>query len=453
MLSFIKNKVLTFWTVGHERTLKVKRNIIYTFLIKGISVLIGFMLVPLTIHYLNDVKYGIWITIASLVAWVNTFDIGLSNGLRNKLAHGLAINEHDNIVEYVSTTYAILFVIASAVFALFFALGSFFNWNQLLNVPASVDFDIWPIFLVTLGAFCMQFILQPLNSILIATHQPFKSSLILLLGQVLTYLLVYLLTLYTNGNLWLLVLVVAGSPVLVLLLANVLLFATSLRDFVPRKNAIHLQSAKSLLNVGSVFFLIQIGALVLYETDNIVITRVLGPEYVTVFNIPFKYFSIVTIIFTIIITPYWSAFTDAYARNDFDWIKRSVKKMRLIWLGFIAFALVLYLGADIFYKLWVKEMVLVPNMLSLTIAVYAITQTWLMLHAYLLNGVGKLRVQLILVLVTGVVNIPLSIWLVNIYGLPGTVLANIIVMLFMNSIITWQCQLIMDKKATGIWNK
>jgi O-antigen/teichoic acid export membrane protein len=453
MLSFIKNKVLTFWTVGHERTLKVKRNIFYTFLIKGISVLIGFMLVPLTIHYLNDVKYGIWITIASLVAWINTFDIGLSNGLRNKLAHGLAINERDNMVEYVSTTYAMLFAIALAVFVLFFAVGSFFNWNQLLNVPASVNFNIWAIFLVALGAFCIQFMLQPLNSILIATHQPFKSSLILLIGQVLTYILVYILTLYTHGNLWLLVFVVAGSPVVVLLLANVFLFATSLKDFVPRMNAIHLQSAKSLLNVGGVFFLIQIGALVLYETDNIVITRILGPEHVTVFNVPFKYFSIITIIFTIIITPYWSAFTDAYARNDFDWIKRSVKKMRLLWLGFTALALVLYLGADLFYKLWVKEMVVVPHKLSLTIAIYTITQTWLMLHAYLLNGVGKLKVQLIFVLVTGVINIPLSIWLVKIYGLPGTVLANIAVMVFMNILITWQCQLIINKKATGIWNK
>ena len=99
MISFLKNKVQRFWNVGHERTLNIKKNIIYSFLIKGGSVLIGFILFPLTIHYVNPLQYGIWLTISSLVAWMNTFDIGLSNGLRNKMAHSLALGEKENIVK------------------------------------------------------------------------------------------------------------------------------------------------------------------------------------------------------------------------------------------------------------------------------------------------------------------------------------------------------------------
>jgi O-antigen/teichoic acid export membrane protein len=109
MISNIKNKVQTFWNVGHERTLKIKRNIFYTFLIKGLSVLISFMLIPLTVNYLNNTQYGIYITIVSLVGWMNTFDIGLSNGLRNKLARALALNEHNDMVKDISTTYACYF--------------------------------------------------------------------------------------------------------------------------------------------------------------------------------------------------------------------------------------------------------------------------------------------------------------------------------------------------------
>ena len=119
MISFLKNKVLSFWNGGHERTLKIKRNIFYTFLIKGTSVLVGFVLIPLTIGYLNKGQYGIWLTIASLVTWMNTFDIGLSNGLRNRMAHSLALNETDSIRKYVSTTYAMLFLISLAIFGVF----------------------------------------------------------------------------------------------------------------------------------------------------------------------------------------------------------------------------------------------------------------------------------------------------------------------------------------------
>lgn len=453
MFAFIKKKILTFWTVGHERTLKIKRNIIYTFLIKGISLIIGFMLIPLTINYLNNVQYGIWITILSLVGWINTFDVGLSNGLRNKLAHVLATDKHEDVVKDISTTYALLFFIAGISLVVFFIIGSLFNWNDLLCVPASMNFSIWPILIITILSFCLQFMLQPINSILIATHQPFKSSLILLTGQVLTYIFTYLLTMYTHANLHLLVLIVGGVPVLILFMANIFLFSTSLKAFTPKFNSIYFSRAKELLNIGGVFFLIQIGALVLYETDNIVITRVLGPQHVTVFNVPFKYFSITTIIFTIIITPYWSAFTDAYARDDFDWIKGSVSKMRKFWAVFSIVTVMLYFLSPIFYKLWVKGLVAVPGNLSLAIAIYTIIQIWMIIHAYLLNGIGKLRMQLVLVLATSIINIPLSIVLIKKFGISGTVWANIIVMLIISIVLTWQSELIINKRAKGIWNR
>ncbi|MBD1393342.1 oligosaccharide flippase family protein [Mucilaginibacter glaciei] len=453
MVSFIKNKVQGFWNAGHERTLKIKRNIIYTFLIKGVSVLFSFLLVPLTVRYLDSTQYGIYITIASLVGWVSAFDIGLSNGLRNKLAHALAIDNRNDMVKDISTTYALLFLIASIAFAVCFALSLFFDLNALLRVPASLNVSIRPILIITLAAFCIQFVLQPINSILTATHQPFKSSLILLVGQVLTYVFTYLLTVYTDSSLYLLVLVVTGTPVWVLLLANIYLFSTSLNGLTPKFKHIYLGQAKNLLYIGGAFFFIQIGALVLYETDNIVITRLLGPQNVTTFNIPFKYFSIVTILFTIIITPYWSAFTDAYARNDFAWIQNSVKKMRLLWLGFVVMAVGLYFLSGVFYKFWMKQLVTIPHALSFAIAVYTIVQTWMVIHAYLLNGLGKLRLQLIMVLATAIINVPLSIVLIGQIGLPGTVWANTIVMLVLSIVITWQSHLIIDKKATGIWNK
>jgi O-antigen/teichoic acid export membrane protein len=453
MISYLKNKVQGFWNTGHERSLKIKRNIIFSFLIKGFSVLIGFVLFPLTIHYVDPTQYGVWLTISSLVAWMGTFDIGLSNGLRNKLAHSLALDEKQDIVKYVSTTYALLFLIALAIFTSFFIAGSFFNWNRLLNVQGSINYNLWPIVLIALGAFCIQFCLQPINSILTAIHQPFKASLILLYSQLLTFIIIYLLTIFTQGNLLTLVIVVTGSPLLIFLLANLYLFVTGLRTFAPRFSAIDFKSAKSLLSVGGVFFFIQIGALILYETDNIVITRTLGPAEVTVFNTAFKYFSIITIVFSIVVTPYWSAFTDAYAKKDFDWMRQSISKMRKLWLYLSVLTVLLYFFADIFYSLWVGKAVAVPQSLSLSIAVYVIVQTWQVIHAYMLNGVGKLRIQLILLILTSIINIPLSVFLIRQVGLYGTVAANIIVMIIMDIIFTWQCKLIVDQKATGIWNK
>lgn len=449
----MNNIIQKFWTVGHERTLNIKKNILYSFLIKGLGILVGFILVPLIINYVNTAQYGIWLTIYALVAWVNTFDIGLSNGLRNKLAASIVLKEDQNITRYVSTTYILLFFIALTTFVLFFIVGSFFDWNQLLKVGNTIDYKIWPVILITLGFFCIQFVLQPINSILTATQQPFKSSLIFLAGQLLTLVITYILTLCTNGNLFILVLVAAGCPALSLLFGTLYFFRSGLKSFIPRFSTIDIKSAKNLLNLGGAFFLVQVGALILYETDNIIITRTLGPSEVTTFNVAYKYFAILTIAFNIILTPYWNAFTEAYAKNDFSWIRQSIKKLRLIWLSGAILAVFLYLFSNIFYRIWVGDKIVVPNMLSLSLAIYVIVQNWMVIHTYFLNGTGKLRIQLILVISTGIINIPLSVLLINHVGISGTVIANVAVMLVMGILFTYQSQLVINRTATGIWNK
>jgi len=453
MLTALKNKVQKFWNAGHERTLNIKKNIIYSFLIRGLSVTITYILVPLTIHYINPKQYGIWLTIYSLVAWMNTFDIGLSNGLRNKLANSIALNKPDEANQFISTTYILLLFIALITFGLFVSAGSYFNWNHLLKISDDINYNIWPIIIIMLGIFCIQFILQPVNSILIALHQPFKSSLILLAGQLLTLLFTIVLIQYTQGSLILLVFVAAGSPVVSLLLGSIYLFCSSLKSFVPKFKFIDFKSTKSLLNLGGIFFFIQIGALVLYETDNIIITRTLGPADVTIFNIAYKYFSILIIAFFIIITPYWSAFTDAYTKNDFGWMRTSISKLRKLWLYFSIAAIFFYFFSDIFYQLWIGNKISVPKLLSLSMAIYVLMQNWTIMHAYILNGTGKLKVQLFFVIGTGIFNIPASVFLIHRIGIAGTTIANIIAMLIMNIFLTYQCELIINQKAKGIWNK
>jgi len=425
----------------------------YSFLIKGASVVVGFLVIPVTINYVDTVQYGIWLTISSLVAWINNFDIGLSNGLRNKTAHSLALNEDNDIVKYISTTYAMIFIISVAFFVIFYTIGSFFNWNDILNTSSSIHFDLWPIVAITLGSFCLQFMLQPIKSVLTAMHQPFMASLILFVGQLLTFIFTYLLTIFTKGSLLDLVIVAAGAPVIVLVIANIYLFSTSLKAYRPRFKSIDMSSAKSLLNMGGLFFFLQMGAVVLYQTDNIVITRTLGPQDVTVFNIAFKYFSLITVLFAIIIVPYWSAFTDAYAKKDMEWIKHSINKMRTIWLYFTIGAVLLLLGSGIFYKLWVGNSVHVPALLSLSMALYAVFNSWQVIYSYALNGMGKLRIQLIFIGGGGIINIPLSIFLIHWVGVSGTVLANVILLGAMNIAYTRQVSLITGQKAKGIWNK
>ena len=129
-------------TKGHERSVKAKKNILASFLIRGGSIAISLVLVPLTINYVNPSKYGIWLTLSSIVAWFSFFDIGLTQGLRNRFAEAKAKAEDHISQVYVSTTYAILGIVFTSVWIIYLIINPFLNWSSIINVEESMGREL-----------------------------------------------------------------------------------------------------------------------------------------------------------------------------------------------------------------------------------------------------------------------------------------------------------------------
>src|SRR5665213_1149128 len=167
---------------GHDRSVKAKKNIIASFFIKGISIAISLVLVPLTINYINPSRYGIWLTLSSIVGWFSFFDIGLTQGLRNKFAEAKAKGE-DNLAQiYVSTTYAILAIIFFIVWIIFLIANHFLNWAHILNISENMQSEISILAVIVFTYFCLQFVLRVITTLILADQQPAKSSLIDVIG-------------------------------------------------------------------------------------------------------------------------------------------------------------------------------------------------------------------------------------------------------------------------------
>lgn len=68
----------------HNR--QVIKNMLGAFLVKGASLVVSLILLPMYIRFFNDkTSLGLWYTILSVLNWVTLFDLGLGHGLRNKL--------------------------------------------------------------------------------------------------------------------------------------------------------------------------------------------------------------------------------------------------------------------------------------------------------------------------------------------------------------------------------
>jgi O-antigen/teichoic acid export membrane protein len=206
------------------------------------------------------------------------------------------------------------------------------------------------------------------------------------------------------------------------------------------------------MSLGVKFFVIQIAFIIVYETTIIIIAQ-LFPEQVTPYNIAFKYFSVIPMVFGIILIPFWSAYTEAYVKNDFEWIKSSMKNLKKIWLLFSIGGIVMLIFADKVYALWVGPDIKVPFSLSLTIVCYIIINAWCTIFSVFLNGVGKLRLQFYSGLVGALINIPLALFLGKQMGSAGVILSTAILGIISAVWSPIQYNKIMNKTARGIWNK
>jgi O-antigen/teichoic acid export membrane protein len=442
-----------FFTKGNERSINAKKNIVFIAMLKGLSIAISLFLVPITIHYVNPTRYGIWLTLSSIVGWFNFFDIGLGNGLRNKFAEAVANGKTELARTYVSTTYAILIIIIAIVLLLFFCINPFLNWAKILNTPAGMSGELRSLALIVFSFFCLEFVMQLMTTIITANQQPAKASVFGFLGNLFSLAIIYLLTKTTSGNLIYLGTVFSVTPVLVLVASSFWFYTHSYKQYAPSVKFVKFHFARDLMSLGIKFFVIQMAAVIFYQTSNIIIAHLFGPQEVTPYNIAYKYFSVITMSFSIIMLPLWSAYTEAWVKRDISWIKNTVNKLILIWGLIVIGVVIMLLSSTFIYRMWVGKEIKVSISISVVMAAYVIVNGWCGIFSQFLNGVGKIKLQLYISTFSAVLNIPLAIFLGKHFGIYGVLLSTVILGSISAIWSPIQYKKLINNKATGIWNK
>jgi len=410
--------------------------------------------VPLTINYINPSRYGIWLTLSSIIGWFSFFDIGLTQGLRNKFAEAIAIGEDKLAQILVSTTYAILTIIFSVVWIVFLIANHFLNWSHILNISESMQSEISILAVIIFTYFCMQFVFRIITTLLIANQQPAKSSLIDLAGQIISLIFIIILVKTTQGSLIKLGIGLCVAPLLVLIGANFFFFNGVFKKYKPSFSKIKLSYAKGLFNLGVIFFIIQIASVIQYESANIIIARNFGTLEVTSYNIVYKYFGVLNMIFMIFITPFWSASTEAYLKNDIQWIKNGIKKYNQLNVGMFIIGCFMLLFSEIVYRLWLGEgKVTIGFTLSLWGFLFFNVGMFGSKYVNFLNGINALRLQFWTSVISPFLYVGIALILIKYYnmGVYSLFIASIIANANAYFIAPLQYYQIIIKGKRGIW--
>ncbi len=437
---------------GNKRTALIRKNILASFLIKGWSVIVQLTLVPLTLHCLGSYENGIWLTISSMLLWIDNLDIGLGNGLRNKLAEHLAHEEINKAQNTVSSTLYMLFLVIVPIVIIINLLIWLTDTYSFFNIDSGIVGNLDLILTIATIFVCSTFIFKSIGNFYMGLQLPAINNLMIAIGQTLA--LIGTATIYFIGSHSLLLICVVNtlSPLIVYLISFPITFCGKYKNLRPTFSGIKRFAMKELFSTGIKFFILQIAGILLFMTSNIIISRVFTPEMVTPFQIAYRYFSIILLLFTIICVPYWSATTDAFQRGDYDWIKGANITLNKVMLLITTIIVVMVVISMPVYRLWIGSIVEIPFEMSILVAIYILILTFSTRYSYILNGIGALRLQLIMTVSAAIVYVPLAVLVGqlthNINMLLGVMCLVNIPGLIVNVI---QYHKIINAKAYGIW--
>lgn len=448
------SKLKNYYLGRSERSQIVVKNAVCSLSIKVLSIVVDFAKVPVLLSFLDASHYGVYITIASIVAWTHQFDFGLGSGLRYKLTEAISRHDDTRSKQLISTAYLSMSAIMLGLFLICVPVIINLNWAKILNCRFVGAQELVLCVSMVLAVFVVQFVLELISVVLQADQKTAISNFFKPLSNLLTIVSVLLMRQFAHNSLVLACLAITLPIVVVLFFANTILFARRYKKIAPAFKDFRKERIIELYSLGLKYLAGQFSSLVVFSTANFLISHYVNPTEAAVYNTAWIYFGVLVMFNGMVLTPLEAAVTDAYVTGEERWIKNIYKKIHLYSLVLTIASLVLLAVSQIAFHLWVGDKIIVPWSLSIVMTILFIVNIWNTPYMNFLASVGKMNVLVVASFCKIVIFFPIAIALIKLWGTVGLVMAILIINSLPNYIIgRYQYLLVIQHKAKRIWNK
>jgi len=405
---------------------------------------------PLAVRYLGAARYGVWTTIATTAVWINLLDLGIANTLINHISHAYALEDNDSAARYFTNALVLTGGVAAAAAVMFALIFPHVSWVRLFNAgPEAGSLELGPTVAVAV-ALTLLGLPANLGSKLLAGYQEVhRSNYVACAGAVASVC-----------GLALGIMLHVSMPLLFIMSVGCLTFAGIINLIVilgwqkpwlrPRLSFVNRSALRALLNSGSSFFCIQVAAVVVFSSDNLVVSHYLGAAEVTPYSVTWRLVGFAALLQSLIFPALWPVYAEAHARRDYQWIRRTfvitMKGTAALNLGCVV---VLMLFGQTIIRLWAGRAAVPGLPLLAAMGIWAIISGFMSVESCLLAALNRVREQAILSLVAAAVNIALSLLLVRHIGsvgvIGGTILSYLLVLVVPQTMIVrdvWRRELV-----------
>ncbi|MGI4854180.1 MAG: lipopolysaccharide biosynthesis protein, partial [Janthinobacterium lividum] len=290
---------------------------------RGVALVCSLISLPLTTRYLGPERYGIWVTISTTITMLGVLDLGIANSLTNRISQAyaaddaVAAQQHYSSALWMSTGIALLLGLLGFVLWPHLSIPALFHvTNPALARETSLAVAATFVF------FLLGFPLNLSHRVLSGYQETQVVNYFMLLSNMLG-LGVILAAVRLHLGLLGLTLAYSGTLTTFNLLLNAWLTLYRRRHVFPWPSAANFGAMRELLKSGSGFFVLQVAGLIVFNSDNLVITHYLGPANILPYNVTWKLAGLAAVLQTAIFPSLWPAYTEAYARGNYDWVRRT----------------------------------------------------------------------------------------------------------------------------------
>lgn len=399
--------------------------------------------VPFALNHLGIEANGVWITLSSLGFILAFSDFGVGLGVQNKIADALGKQDLWAAKRIFNTGMIFLIAVTCVLMGISTFACAVVDFPKLLRVsdPLVAKETGMAVF-ATAILWCLNIPLGIAQRVAYASRLGWAHNVAQSVSQVLCLGCV-VLGAYLEMPLAAFCVFTFASSVLV----NVLFFGFLMRrlDWLSFSQKYFESSLlQELGQVGFYFFLQQIATIVIFTAPPIIVSASLGASEVTAFSLVQRVLNIFMVLANAVLVPVWPAYTEAKARNDWTWIRRTL--WRCLALVFILTVIpMIAVGPFIptiidWWANWKKSDAVLP---SLGLVWWMVAWNALMAlqspFSYFLSGISRIRLGTLLAVLSTVLSLAVIYYLIphrGVRAIPMGLIAGFVPFIFVGTV--WQ---------------
>lgn len=394
---------------------------------RSVAMLVMVLTVSLTIPYLGAERFGVWMTVASFVGMLSFLDLGIGNALTNKVSQVASKNNIEELRRTISGGLGFLFVLGCFIGVLLLGVANALPWTKIIKIKSSiVNAEILDVLVVFCIIFGLSLFVNGIQRVFAGLQRSYEAHLVSLLGSSLSILVLWFAAKQEAAIPYLLLATFGVqtfvSLILLVILANRNLFTVTRIMEYARLESSH------LIRVGGLFFILQVGIMVGWGADSLIIASALGAAKVAEFAIIQRLFQLVTQPINVMNAPLWGAYADAHSRGDKKFIQKTLKRS-LIFTGifsFISVVIILLVGKNL-VEIWTGSVLEVSLVLLFAYGVWAVFDAFGNALGVFLNGCSVMKPQIFITVIFALCSLPIKYIMASVYGISSMIVSQTII--------------------------